>query len=143
MHKLIAAAMLAVMLTLGCRGDTDPEIENCVRRFHRAFDAKDLTALRQCATRDMFWYTLNGKALNAAQINDFFTPMLERWETIKTDLREIEIQRRGNLAVARYQSVLAITSNGKATTMQNLHTTVLVKQGGGWLICQHHMSTRY
>jgi ketosteroid isomerase-like protein len=69
--------------------------------------------------------------------------MLARWETVKTVLSGMEIRREGGLAVVRYRSELQITTSGKASTMQNLYTTVLVREGGSWKIWQHHMTTSY
>lgn len=143
MHRGIVLLLFVAALAIGCRESSDSQIESVVREFHAAFDRKELTAMRDFCTKDMFWYTLNGKTLNASQISDYFTPMLARWDTIKTELNGLEIRREGGLAVARYKSSIAITSNGKPSTMQNYYTTVLVKQGGSWKIWQHQMTTSY
>ncbi|HNS72137.1 MAG TPA: nuclear transport factor 2 family protein [bacterium] len=144
MNRWLYLALTFGLLALGCgKSEQDPEIESVVRAYHAAFDAKELAALRGFCAHEMSWYTLNGKALNASQIADFFTPMLARWETVKTVLSGMEIRREGGLAVVRYRSELQITTSGKASTMQNLYTTVLVREGGSWKIWQHHMTTSY
>jgi len=142
MHKGMAALLLLTLMT-GCTGNQEPEIKKGVRDFHAAFDAKNIAALRALCTRDMYWYTLNGKTLNASQIGDYFNPMFERWEQIKTELGDAEIRCEGNLAVARYQGTVAITSNGKPSKVQGFYTTILVRQEGRWKIWQHHMTSAY
>ncbi len=144
MNKWFSLVLMFGLLVFGCaRRGPDPEIESVVRAYHAAFDAKDLTALRGYCAKGMCWYTLNGKALNASQIADFFTPMLTRWESLQTSLSSMEIRREGGLAVARYRSDLHITTNGKVSTMQNLYSTVLVQEDGRWKVWQHHMTTSY
>jgi len=142
MRKLGLVLLLIATLS-GCSGQQDPEISKVIGSFHAAFDAKDMTALRAMCTRDMFWYTLNGKMLNASQIADYFTPMMERWETVKTTLSGMEIRRDHRLAVVRYQGTVAITSGGKPSQVRSFYTTVLVKESGGWKIWQHQMTTTY
>ncbi|HNY90270.1 MAG: SnoaL-like domain protein [bacterium ADurb.Bin431] len=144
MNRWLTLVLMLGLLALGCsKSGPDPEIESVVRAYHAAFDARDLTALRAYCAKGMFWYTLNGKELNASQIADFFTPMLARWESLQTSLSGMEIRREGGLAVARYRSDLHITTNGKGSTMQNLYTTVLVREEGDWKVWQHHMTTSY
>ncbi len=142
MYKRIAALLLVILLT-SCAGHQESEINQVVTAFHAAFDAKNIATLRTLCTKDMYWYTLNGKTLNASQIGDYFTPLFERWESIRTTLGTADIRCDGRLAVARYQGTVAILSSGKPSRMQGFYTTVLVKQEGSWKVWQHHMTSAY
>ena len=140
MKRWTMVLLLAALLGAGCSG-SDREIEQVVRDFHAAFDAKNMTALTALCTEDMYWYTLNGKQLGRGQIGEFFGPMFARFQGIKTELGGLEIRRSGGMAVARYSSSLKIDNKGRINEMKNLYTTVLVKQGGQWQIWHHQMST--
>ncbi len=142
MKQWMGILLLTLILAGGCSRNADERIEATVRAFHAAFDAKNVAAMTALCAEDMFWYTLNGKALNRNQINDYFDPMLARWQEVKTELSGLELRREGGLAVVRYKSLIRIVSSGKPSTMQNCYTTVLVRKSGAWKIWQHHMTTQ-
>jgi len=149
MHKIIiqtgrfvlTGILLATLVAgSGCQRDQSSEAEAALRAFHRAFDQKDLTALKTLCSAEMFWYTLNGKALQPPQFDAFFTPMLQRWENLQTTLQEVQLCGHGRFMTARYKSIILITSNGSSSAMHNLHTMILIKEDGAWKVWQHHMS---
>ncbi len=138
---LLFAALVA--LQCGTEGQQDTtEIKKVISEFHRAFDARDYAGMRDLCTDDMYWYTLDGRALARDKMAEFFAPMTSRWTSIKTTLKEMEIFRIKNLAWARYKSEITIQVGDNNSTMQNLHTIILKQQDGAWKIWQHHMSTK-
>lgn len=129
-----------IILSAGCQKEPSAAAESVIREFHQAFDHKDMAALKALCHEEMFWYTLNGKALPPGAFDQFFMPMLRSWGDVKTVLTDVQFQGDGSLMTARYKSTIHIISHGRTTPLNNLHTMILIKTGGAWKIWQHHMS---
>lgn len=141
---MMVAFLTVAFLAFGCGGGlerkADAEIEQVVKDFHAAFDAKDISRLSKLCSGDMQWYTLNGKAISRDLLGGFFRPMFNLWGGVTTRLQELSVVRSGPLAVARYKSELHIQVQDRESVLHSLQTTVLIKEHGEWLVWQHHMS---
>ncbi|NIA31067.1 MAG: DUF4440 domain-containing protein [Actinobacteria bacterium] len=138
--------LLAVLIFTQCsqtnRSSDRRQIEQLVRKFNKAFDEKDFAAIGGMMTSDARWYTLNGRVLRVMEIKPFFLPMMSRWHSMETKIKDIEIKTDGKLAVVRYKSRFEFTSHAGKNKMDNLQTIVFVRQNKKWKIWQIQMSTK-
>ena len=118
------------------------QVEKLVQRFSKAFDQKDFATIVGMMTSDACWYTLNGRALRITEIKSFFLPMMSRWHSMETKVKDIEIKTDEKLAVARYKSQFGFTSHAGKNKMNNLLTMVFIRQNNKWKIWQIQMSTQ-
>lgn len=138
--------LLSVLVLAQCSQDNRTsdkrQIEKLVIQFNKAFDQKDFAAIGGMMTSDAYWYTLNGRALRVAEIKPFFLPMMSRWHSLETKLKDVEIKTGKKLAVARYKSQFEFTSHAGRNKMKNLLTMVFVRQNKKWKLWQIQMSTQ-
>lgn len=120
----------------------EKQITKIVKNFHDAFDKKDFAALAALCSKDMYWYTLNGKALHPSDFSSFFRPMMANWRSVKTSINDLEIKMDKNFAVARYKSQFDFVSPAGQNHLHNLHTMVFIRQDARWKIWQHQMSAK-
>lgn len=138
--------LLSVFIFTQCsqnkRSSDRQQIEQLVRKFHKAFDEKDFAVIGGMMTSDACWYTLNGRVLRVTEIKSFFLPMMSRWHSMETKVKDIEIKTDEKLAVARYKSQFGFTSHAGKNKMNNLLTMVFIRQNNKWKIWQIQMSTQ-
>jgi len=105
--------LLSVFIFTQCsqddRSSDRQQIEQLVRKFNKAFDEKDFAAIGEMMASDAYWYTLNGRVLRVTEIKPFFLPMMSRWHSLETKVKDIEIKTDEKLAVARYKSQFEFT----------------------------------
>jgi len=141
----VLLAIFISLMAFACRNSQQIEkaqFQKLITEFHQAFDQRDFYTLRSLCSDDMYWYTLDGRALARDKMADFFLPMMSHWKEIHTEISDIEVKGQDDLAVARYSSIIHIKVGEKETEMKNIHTMIFTRQDGGWKIWQHHMSTR-
>jgi len=121
---------------------TADEFKGIIQKFHQNFDKKDFHSISAMCSNDMFWYTLNGKALKKTELAGFFMPIMSNWNTVQTTVSDLEFSLGDRLGVARYKSQIDILSSTNGTSMNNLHTLILKHSGKEWQIWQHHMTRK-
>ncbi len=134
---------LLVACFLCCKAPLTTEAESALqvmRSFHAAFDAKDIPAMTSLCDEQMFWYTLDGRALARNDLAGFFSPMFARWNKIQTTVTEVQAIKSGRLCVLRYRSTIAIETPHNQSQLKSIHTMALIERDSTWKIWQHQMS---
>jgi ketosteroid isomerase-like protein len=149
LKKHILLIFCCVLLVLNsCNQDLtssnseNKEITNIINKFHENFEKKEFQLLSALCTDDMFWYTLNGRAVPKSSLAGFFLPIMSSWKSAKTTLSDLDFKGDGKMVVVRYKSQIDILTSTGGQTMNNLHTCILKKTDVGWKIWQHHMSSK-
>lgn len=121
---------------------TPDEFQKLIEKFHDHFDNKDFRSISSMCSDDMFWFTLNGKALKKTGLAGFFMPMMSNWKTVQTTISDSEFNLGDKLGVARYKTRIDILTLTGGISMNNLHTMVIKHSGKEWQVWQHHMTTK-
>lgn len=143
---LLLCIYLVISISCGSKNSgniiTPDELKGIIEKFHHHFDAKDFSSIAAMSTDDMFWYTLNGKALQKNELAGFFMPMMSNWKTVQTTISDLDYNLGDKLSVARYKTKIDILTSTGGTSMNNLHTMILKNSGKEWQVWQHHMTTK-
>jgi ketosteroid isomerase-like protein len=147
-RSIILLLCIVLIISLSCNSKqagitiTQEEFKKIVSKFYNHFDDKDFHSISNMCSDDMFWYTLNGKALKKSGLVGFFRPMMSNWKTVQTTVSDLEYNLSDKLGVARYKTQIDILTTTGGTSMNNLHTMILKHSGKEWQVWQHHMTRK-
>ena len=119
------------------------QVKTLITNYSQAFDEKNFQQFISYCSDDFRFYTLDGQIYTKEQTVGFLTKILQDWEDIHSEIKNLDIRTDTHLAMARYTIVYHNTVDGVAGTMTARITAIFIKNKTTWQLMHFHMSRRY